>query len=102
MIVLTDVQIQEIINNLRGTTGSLDLQIESIIGDGHDAGDIDPVCLDQIDSDIFLCNACGWWCDKDEEAEDEWGTCEECSEDFTEYEDGESEEDTEDGVKFNG
>lgn len=79
-IILTDKQITEIVQGLRGTTGELDLTIEAVIGvPGANRTSVAEKSLSEIDDYIFLCEVCGWWCDRDEEHEDEQDTCVECA-----------------------
>lgn len=70
---------QEIIDQLVGTCDSV-----ASLGEEAEARfeDLD-FCL-FVDSQIFLCTNCGWWCTIDEEASadydlDEW-TCQQCCE----------------------
>ena len=96
-IVLTEEQISRIVKNLRGTAGNLDLEVEALLGDGHDAGDISNESADAIDREIFLCGQCGWWHDQDEMSDIEFQSCIECAGDSIEVQpDGYEEEPNED------
>jgi hypothetical protein len=80
-IILTPSQITTIVDDLRGTTGSLEETINEVLEttvDGIDA--ISSESLSAIDDEIFLCDACGWWCGTDEYSpqEDAGQTCDEC------------------------
>jgi hypothetical protein len=66
---------QEIIEFLRGSTNSLDYALETF--NAHHLQD-DMSFLGELDSQIFYCETCGWWCDLDELASD--GECEDCAE----------------------
>lgn len=83
LITLTDEQITEIVQGLRGTTGSLDLTIEAVLGmPDVKITAIAEESLQEIDAYIFLCEVCGWWCDRDEEDETSVDTCDECASDY--------------------
>jgi len=70
---------QKLIDNLRGTTNTLQSEAELLGLDPDDPG----LCLD-IDNEIFECAVCGWWCDISEESSEEHGlddlTCGDCCE----------------------
>ena len=73
-----DKLIEAVIHELRGTCESLD--------SACDRNGIDPCSrkvTDALDSQIFNCAECGWWCEMHEEVSsfaglDEW-TCRQCA-----------------------
>ena len=70
---------EKIVEELVGTTGSLDTVAEEY---GMDIFFTDGL-TEYVDDRIFCCTACGWWCPQDEEASeefdlDEW-TCHDCA-----------------------
>lgn len=80
-IILTPSQLQTVIDDLRGTTGSLEETINEVLGKEIDSiSDISSQSLEAIDEEIFLCDACGWWCGTDEYSPDPDAeqTCDEC------------------------
>lgn len=67
---------QEIIDFLRGSTNSIDYTL-AVFDAEHLQDDMD--FLRELDSQIFYCDTCGWWCDLDELAKD--SECQDCAED---------------------
>lgn len=63
-----------LIDYLRGTCKSFEEGLQDCnlteldLGENYEA---------DLDSEIFLCEACGWWCDTDEMTESQ--TCEDCN-----------------------
>lgn len=92
LLTLTEEQAISIVNDLRGTPGNLDMEIQGRLGNGIGTEDLDTESLDIIDEHIFNCEVCGWWCDNDEMSHDQ-GICEECFEPDDEEEDEDSYED---------
>lgn len=80
MIVLWD----EIISSLQGTTNSLEQVLES-----HNKEDLEDNSefLAFLDSLIFCCSMCGWWCEISEEASEDHNlsefTCKECCDEIS-------------------
>lgn len=75
-----DFNIQTIIDNLQGTCGNsiqsaLDFYYPDMVEDDLTADD-----HYQLDSQIFVCNTCGWWCERGL-GEDEDDNCEDCKQD---------------------
>ena len=73
-----DEAIQAVIDELRGTSESLDT-----VADAHGIDPMDQDLCDQIDQSIFLCAECAWWCEMNEEVSEffdleEW-TCRQCA-----------------------
>lgn len=66
---------EAIIEELRGTCNSLQPVLEA-----HDAVDVVPV-LNIIDSEIFECEVCGWWCEASEMCESGGDVCDQCNPD---------------------
>src|SRR6266403_394693 len=91
-LALTEEQALSIVNDLRGTCGNLDMEIQDRLGNGVGTEDLDTKSLNLIDEHIFNCEVCGWWCDNDEMSEDH-GVCEECFEPEDKEEDEDSYED---------
>jgi hypothetical protein len=67
----------ELIEHLRGTCKSL---AQGCTDFGTDEDLLCQEDLAAIDAEIFLCESCGWWCERSEEKEDEPGVCIECDE----------------------
>lgn len=76
---LTREQLQDIIEALVGTTGS----IEDHLPEDRDVSDLSMEDHQEIDSQIFNCCQCNWWVPVDEMAEDQDGEqkCSDCAED---------------------
>lgn len=82
MITLIDAQIKEVVESLRGTTGSLEETINEVLGiEIESVIDIHTESLAAIDEEVFLCEKCGWWCGTDERSPDENDVdiCDECA-----------------------
>jgi hypothetical protein len=64
-------RVKEIADRLRGTTG--------YNGDVDDIEDLTIEECKELDSQVFNCTRCNWWCDGEEcnEHEGEW-VCDEC------------------------
>ena len=66
---------QEVIDELRGTCNLSQSDEHEELFDDLD------FCA-ELDSQIFSCTQCGWWCDIDEEVSDDYGlddlTCRDC------------------------
>lgn len=65
---LTDTQIDELVDYLRGSCQSITAALYSLF----DIDDEDIITLRQngiIDDNIFNCATCGWWCDAGEYSE---------------------------------
>jgi hypothetical protein len=73
--VLTQEQIDDIAETLRGTATSLEEQLERYDTDFATVTVEDCRALDEL---VFCCDACGWWCGRDEES-DEPGVCDDCA-----------------------
>lgn len=69
-MAFTYEEMQEIIECLRGTCKSLDDGVSEIF-EGKDFGDMSMDNCYQLDEQIFLCDACGWWYEIGESADDE-------------------------------
>ena len=71
--------INVIIDDLRGTCKSIDESVESNYP-GMEYSDLTTEDFEKVDSEIFECTQCNWWCDQDECKEDESGqwVCEGC------------------------
>ena len=74
-------EIYYIIENLQGTCGTLDDAVSGAFEDENmDSFSLTKEEMEYLDSEIFLCEDCGWWfevCDKSESHEE---TCIECNE----------------------
>jgi len=70
---LTDKQIDELAETLRGTCNSLDTELEKI---GKAFEMVSSECLSSLDERVMCCEQCGWWSDSDEIDGD--GFCAEC------------------------
>jgi hypothetical protein len=68
---LTQHQIEELCDYLRGTTNSFDDGMDAIGLPDVSLDELDREVLDEIDQSVFECSVCGWWCDTDELADDE-------------------------------
>lgn len=74
----TDIDLDELINSLRGSSDSLDNALNRLFDKEFDSMSIDDSLY--LDSQIFQCETCGWWCDICEMSEnenDDW-ICEDC------------------------
>lgn len=72
---MTHERAMEIVEALTGTCKSIDDCIE----DGEDAMDAELVAT--IDTEIFECGTCGWWCKWSEESERTPDSCTDCAPD---------------------
>jgi hypothetical protein len=77
-MVLSDEQINEIVDYIRGTCTSLDQAIYDITNNELDM--LDQVAnwrelCDAVDLSQFLCDNCGWWSEASEASE---GVCSDC------------------------
>lgn len=72
-------RISKLIETLRGSTSSVEVEAEEL-----GLNDLDDEVTDAVDDAIFCCSQCNWWCDISEEASEEVGlfdlTCSECAE----------------------
>lgn len=66
---------KEIAEELQGTCDSLDDKLEER---GVNIGSVPATLLQDLDMEVMLCSACGWWCEPCEL--DEEGNCNDCSE----------------------
>ncbi len=66
---------REIAEELQGTCGSLDDNLEKR---GVDIDLVPAELLDVIDEEVILCETCGWWYESHEVDDD--GNCNECTE----------------------
>lgn len=78
---ITDSQVKEIIEILQGTCDTLSGAVSEVVGDELSDDDLTMEQLEAIDSEIFCCDECSWWCDISEmsECEDE-NKCTDCDE----------------------
>jgi hypothetical protein len=74
---MTDKLWIDIVEFLRGSTNSLDYALYTFKADYLE--DHMPF-LEYLDSEIFYCDTCGWWCN-DDESEDDY-TCRDCKEEY--------------------
>lgn len=82
--MITDEQLNKVIEHLQGTCGTLGNSIAEVTEDDS----LDDFCLtssqlDQVDNEIFECTTCGWWCEMSEacfefEHDHVENTCEDC------------------------
>ncbi len=77
MTKITDEQVEQIINYLRGTCNSLCNVLESMNEDWCD-DDLTQAQLEHIDEEIFCCTTCDWWYEISQQSED-GETCDECT-----------------------
>lgn len=56
---ITQDQLNQLIENLKGTTSSIDQEASKL---GFEEDDLTMEQFEYIDSEIFLCEECGWWC----------------------------------------
>lgn len=77
---LTDAQVDELCNDLAGTTQSMDVALPGVSGcEALTPDDLTPADLNEIDQNIFECQTCNWWCNRDEESEDKEEVCDSCA-----------------------
>lgn len=79
-MTMTPERAQQIVADMTGTCMSVDHFLE----DGEDAND--PVLAEAIDSEIFCCSCCEWWCELNEAALDKDGDSKDCCTDCDEEE----------------
>lgn len=73
-------QAQQIVDQVEGGVArSIDELVRETLE--MELEDLDNEVTDDIDEAIFTCENCGWTMPREEESEDEEGTCEECVED---------------------
>jgi hypothetical protein len=89
---LSDEQLDQLIEYLRGTANSLSDGLRAIGLEDLDETELHEDTLKRIDDEIFVCEQCGWWCGNDEYGKKE-GHCDECSPDTEDDEEDEDEED---------
>lgn len=65
--------LDKVIADLRGTCQILEDVVEY-----WKTGELSIEDLEYIESEIFLCNGCGWWCERCDEVED--NLCQDCYE----------------------
>lgn len=75
---LTDTQVEEVADHLRGTCKDL----AGALPEGIDEDDLAIADHNALDDKVFCCKRCGWWSDVSELADTESGAlvCEECHE----------------------
>lgn len=66
-----DFNVEELIESLVGTCTT----IEEHLPDGMEWSDLNSDDHQAIDLRIFLCDTCGWWCERDEEDPNNEGNC---------------------------
>lgn len=67
--------VNELIETLQGSCDTLD----AALPDGMEFIDLTKDDHDRIDSEIFLCEQCGWWCEQSEANESDGGdVCQDC------------------------
>lgn len=75
-----DFDVYRIINDLNGTTGTLDDAVESNYP-GMVWQDLTDEDHTAIDNEIFNCEQCGWWCETHETNDSPMGDiCNDCNE----------------------
>ena len=84
--VFDDADVTRLAEELRGTCRDLDETCETLLGMEWTPNATDADC-DELDSVVFRCDACDWWCSNDEEAYEEDGVepgaapmCRDCAE----------------------
>ena len=77
---LTDSQIEALANYLRGTAGSIDGALEALEMPIRYEVDMTYADCLMLDSKVFCCTICDWWCGADEHGENEGDdfVCAEC------------------------
>lgn len=69
-------KIEEFVEYMRGSSNSLNQGLDTFEIDEDELTADD---YNYIDSEIFECEECNWWCSQDERSEDEGGnTCQDC------------------------
>lgn len=77
---VSDEVLDKVIEDLRGTTQGLN---EALAPFGINEEDLTVADLQYIESEIFLCAGCGWWCPTHEQHEvDDEFFCDDCYEDL--------------------
>lgn len=64
--MITDIQLKELIDYLRGSCKSLDGGVRELFD--IDGDDLTEEQLQEIDNEIFHCSQCGWWYEIAEES----------------------------------
>lgn len=79
MATLTDIQLEQIVDDLRGQCArSLEDCLEEM---GVDYLALDPADHAAIDERVFCCEGCAWWCEAEElNNETDRNLCDECNE----------------------
>lgn len=75
-----DFNIDELCDILQGTCESLGTKLEQMYPDMVEE-DLTTDELFKIDSTVFLCETCGWWCEISEMADNGEWICQECADD---------------------
>lgn len=83
--MVTKEIIENVIDDLRGTCSSLDKVLDYY---GSSFEELSLENCDQIDSEIFNCECCGWWCDISELSSkiDDALVCTDCEDQWLETE----------------
>jgi hypothetical protein len=69
--------VQQLISELRGSVDSIDDRLP----DGMGFEDLTTEDTQAIDSEIFCCEQCGWWCEVADQSENNDAICVDCCED---------------------
>lgn len=69
---MTPERAQQIVADMTGTC----MDVETFLQEGEDA--LDPILVEAIDSEIFCCSCCEWWCELSEIATDVEGNAKDC------------------------
>lgn len=75
-----DFDIEILINNLRGTCNSMEQVMDDLYPEMDWMVDATKEELEGLDSEIFQCEECGWWCEQHEMCDDNSGdwVCRDC------------------------
>ncbi len=75
-----DKEITKIIEYLQGSCNTINQAVAAVISEELDENFLTQKQLEEIDSELFCCETCGWWCEISDQGEDENGepACKDC------------------------
>ena len=80
--MLSDEQVGQLAEELRGTVGTVDTAAEHLFDLSEDELTLEDCRA--LDDQVFLCTTCGWWCETSELCEDDdtgENVCQDCWQD---------------------
>ena len=79
MAIVPDEIVEKLISTLNGTSDDLCSTLERISDDKYTEDDLTQADHQRIDTEIFRCEDCGWWCEASEQHDAGNGcVCDDC------------------------